>query len=64
MGMLDGSGLAAVPANEVQTASVRRVGAVGDDAEVADRVAVAQQLALPRPDADRRLSFPSSCTYA
>src|SRR5216684_2282704 len=50
--VLDGAGLAAVPADEVEAASRVGIGAVGDDAEMTDAAAVAEQLALARPDAD------------
>src|SRR5712692_11029421 len=52
VGMLDGAGLTAVPADEVEAASLVGIRAVGDDAEMADLAAVAQQLALARTDAD------------
>src|ERR1700692_1875448 len=54
--MLDGSGLLPVPADQVEAAGAFRVGAVGDDAEVPYAVAVAQQLALARADADGEIA--------
>ena len=54
--MLHGSGLVAVPSDQIKTAAAFGVGAVGDDAEVANPVAVAQQLALARADADREIT--------
>ena len=56
VGMLDGSGLLAVPSDQIETAAAFGVGAVGDDAELANPVAVAQQLALARADADREIT--------
>src|SRR6202011_2087143 len=54
--MLDGSGLLPVPADQVEAAGAFRVGAVGDDAEVPYAVAVAQQFALARADADGEIA--------
>ena len=39
VGMLDGSGLVAVPSDQIKTAAAFGVGAVGEDAEVANPVA-------------------------
>ncbi len=52
VGVLDGAGLAAMPADEVEARAVRGVGSVGDDAEMAHPVAVAQEVALLGADAD------------
>ena len=56
MGMLDGSGLLPVPADQIEATTAFRVGAVGDNAEMADPVAVAQQLALARAEADGEMT--------
>jgi len=41
MGVFDGTGLLSVPADQIEATAALRVGAVGDNAEVADPVAVA-----------------------
>jgi hypothetical protein len=45
-----------VPADQIETAAALGVGTVGDDAEVVHPVAVAQQLALARADADGEIA--------
>src|ERR1700740_2805595 len=56
MGVFDGSGLPAVPADQVETTAALGIGTVGDDAEVTRAVSVAQQLALARADADGEIA--------
>src|SRR5262249_34961250 len=54
--MLDGSSLLPVPADQVEAAAAFGIGAVGDDAEVAHPIAVTEQLALARADADGEIA--------
>ena len=56
MGMLDGAGLASVPADQVEIIAALGLGTVGDDAEVVHPVALAQQLALAWADADGEIA--------
>jgi hypothetical protein len=56
MGRLNGSGLLPVPADQIETAAALGIGTIGDDSEVAHPVAVAQQFALVRTDADRKIA--------
>ena len=50
------AGLLPVPADQVETTAAFEIGTVGDDAEVTHPVAVAQQLALARADADGEIA--------
>src|SRR5690348_1533816 len=54
--MLDGSGLLAVPSDQIEAVAAFGIRTVGDDAEVAHPVAVAQQFALARADADGEIA--------
>ena len=63
VGVLDGAGLAAVPADQVEAAAAFGIGAVGDDAEMAHRVAVAQQSAVARADADRQIARGDTASF-
>src|SRR6201987_2297273 len=54
--MVDGSGLLRMPADQIEAAAALGIGAVGDDAEVAHPIAVAQQFALARTDADGEIA--------
>jgi hypothetical protein len=45
-----------MPADQIEATAAFGIGAVGDDAEVADPIAVAQQLALALANADRKLA--------
>jgi hypothetical protein len=56
MSVLDGAGFPVVPADQIEAAGLG-VGAVGDDAEVARRIAVAQQLALASQRRGETASF-------
>src|ERR1700738_5177336 len=56
MGVLDGTGLLAVPADQLEAAAGLGVGTVGDNAEMAHPIAVAQQFALAWADADGEIA--------
>ena len=54
--MLDGAGLLAMPADQVEAAAAIGIVAVRHDGEVLEARPVAQQLALPGLDADRQIA--------
>src|SRR5258708_11426523 len=61
MGVLDGTGLVPVPADQLEAAAGLGVGTVGDNAEMAHPIAVAQQLALAWADADGEIAARRGC---
>ncbi len=62
VGVLDGAGLAAMPSEEVEPAATLGIGAVGDDGEVLHARAIAQEIGLAWPDADRQIAAPCTST--